>query len=128
MLSYNWEPMKVVLFFIFSLCFLSNLFAQAGKDFDNSNPELDDFYLRGPYLVYDCVRNHWVCTQKLEHKRCQTQRKRSLLELDVRLPCAHFDEYANNESCVKDQLRLTNEARGDRFCLHPNQKGLIRDY
>ena len=102
--------------------------AQTGTDFDNRDPELNAFYQRGAYLVYDCASKHWVCTRKLEHKRCKIIRKRGLLEYDNRLQCAHFDQYKSNKLCEKELLRLTEEGRGDRFCLHPKQKGLKRDF
>jgi hypothetical protein len=134
MLSYNWEPMRNVLFYIVLFVVFSAVSTQAtaqsrsGIDFDNSEPELDKYYMRGSYLVYDCKTKHWVCTRKLEHKRCKSIRKESLLDLDLRLPCAYFNQYKTQELCIEEQIRLTDQGRGDRFCLHPNQKGLKRDF
>ncbi len=97
-------------------------------DFDNSNPQLDAYYQRGSFLVYDCIRDHWVCTQKLEHKRCQKYRKEDLKDFKPRLSCAYFDEYKTRELCQKQQQILTNQFRGDRFCLHPQEALRKRDF
>ncbi len=121
----------VLLFFILCICVVIDVYAQSGSqgsDFDNSDPALDAYYLRGEYLVYDCNTDHWVCTKKLEYNRCKTQRKEALLDLERRLPCAFFNEFKTNELCAKEQQRLTNEARGNRFCFHPDEQMKMRDY
>jgi hypothetical protein len=121
----------VLMFFILCVCVVIDVYAQSsteGIDFDNSDPELDVFYQRGSFLVYDCNTDHWVCTKTLEYKRCKSQRKEALLDLEERLPCAFFDQFKTDELCAKEQQRLTNDSRGNRFCLHPNEQMKMRDY
>lgn len=97
-------------------------------DFDNSNDEISGLYQRGSHLLYDCNNNHWVCTKKLEYKRCKNTRKAELLDYKLRLSCAYFDIYKTNKDCLSELIRLTDEGRGDRFCLHPEEKQKQRDF
>ena len=112
--------MKVILF-LFSL----GLF---GSDFDNTSSKLNEFYERGPFLVYDCVVKHWVCTRDLEFNRCKEQKKEALLDFKAKLPCVEFSKYKTEKLCQKEQQRVTNNFFGDRFCMHPEEKLKQRDF
>ena len=93
-----------------------------GVDFDNESPTLDAFYVRGPYLVYDCTTKHWVCTGELEYNRCVVQREEAILDLTYNLPCAVFDMYHKRKDCHDAQINLTNTARFERFCLNTDME------
>jgi hypothetical protein len=94
---------------------------EVGVDIDQQDPNMDALYKKGPYLVYDCKNKHWVCTQELEYKRCQIQRKTSLLDYENELACAYFDVFDRREDCWKKQQELTNVAKYEQFCLHPTK-------
>jgi hypothetical protein len=93
----------------------------SGEDIDQSDPYMDALYQRGPYLVYDCVTRHWVCTKELEYKRCLDNRKEALLDYKTILPCAHFDVFNRREDCWQRQQELTNSAKYEQFCYHPSK-------
>lgn len=134
-ITINWECMKS-LFVVFTLILSCALHAQeigsiaengnervglqSGVDFDNDDPQMDEFYQKGSYLVYDCFTMHWVCTDKLEFNRCKIQRKEALLDYKENLPCAYFDEYKTRKLCQNAQTKMTNQARFEKFCLHPS--------
>ena len=94
---------------------------EVGVDIDQQDPNMDALYKKGPYLVYDCRTRHWVCTKELEYKRCQRQRKESLLDYDDKLPCATFDIFDKRQDCWKRQQELTDVGKYEQFCLHPSK-------
>lgn len=93
----------------------------SGEDIDQSDPYMDALYQKGPYLIYDCVTRHWVCTKELEYKRCLDNRKEALLDYASILPCAHFDVFNRREDCWQRQQELTNSAKYEQFCFHPSK-------
>lgn len=94
---------------------------EAGEDIDQSDPYMDALYQKGQYLVYDCIRRHWVCTKELEYKRCIRIRKEALLDYKSILPCAHFDVFNKRKECKKRQQELTDVAKYEQFCFHPSK-------
>lgn len=94
---------------------------QVGEDISQQDPNLDAFYKRGSFLVYDCLTRHWVCTQELEYQRCQMQRKEAILDYEDELPCAYFDKFKLRKDCQKRQQELTDLAVYEQFCLNPEK-------
>lgn len=99
----------------------TNTDLEVGVDIDQQDQNMDAFYKKGPYLVYDCRTRHWVCTQELEYKRCQEQRKNALLDYEDILPCASFDIFNKRQDCWTKQQELTNVGKFEQFCLHPSK-------
>lgn len=95
--------------------------ASVDQDIDQQDPNIDDFYQKGSFLVYDCKARHWVCTRELEYKRCQRHRKNAILDNNLELPCASFDIFKENKDCWKRQQELTDVAKYEQFCSHPNK-------
>jgi len=95
------------------------------KDIDTAqdilllDPYLSLRYQKGPYLVYDCVDMHWVCTAKPEFEFCDKQRQQAVESGRKYLPCAPIEKYKNEIQCHRTQIVLTNIAYQNRFCLHP---------
>jgi hypothetical protein len=92
-----------------------------GVDIDQQDPYMNPLYQKGQFLVYDCVSRHWVCTQELEFDRCKAQRHEALANYKNELPCAFFDKLDDMPKCHQEQQRLTNAAKYEQFCLHPDQ-------
>lgn len=96
--------------------------AKASVDFLQQDPNMDVKYQKGPWLVYDCLDNHWVCTRELEYRQCQSHRKKAILDNEKELPCAYFNKFKSQESCWIEQTKLTNRAEPYLFCLHPEEQ------
>lgn len=113
------------LFFLVTFLYSLSVVAQStGADFDSddvsqSDPYMDYYYQRGRFLLYDCIKRHWVCTRKFEYKNCENQRKKAMLEYKTNLPCAHFDVFRKSKDCRKRQQELTDRALFEQFCFHP---------
>lgn len=137
--------MKIIYFFkfIFALCLIfqqTHIRAQEtveivdadveyikrGEDYDGtqditlSDPNLSLKYVRGPFLLYDCFEQHWVCTTKFEFRNCKESRLEQIKDNVLKLNCSPVEEYASEDECVDVQRRITNRAVELRTCLHPS--------
>lgn len=92
---------------------------QDSADFANQDQYMSDRYIKGPYLVYDCLGGHWACTGKEEFQRCAQERKDSLKMKDSKLKCAHFKKYSGYSDCVKKQMEMSQRGSRKSFCLDP---------
>lgn len=124
----------LVIFTIFVFCF-STVMAQtnqklseAGEDILLQDPQLSSLYQRGPFLVYDCISKHWVCTAKPEKNRCNLARSEAIAENDEKLPCATVKAFKDHLECVKFQGFVTNSNMGNRFCMHPTVRRMEFNY
>ena len=101
------------------LLFSSSLCAEDSLDIDQQKERLSLKYTRGPYLLYDCVDKHWVCTDEREMQSCEKSRQESLLERDQYFSCAYIEKFKNSKICIEKQKWLTTFAVDIIFCLNP---------
>jgi len=96
-----------------------------GSDVTTNNPGVDILlmdpypstkYLRGQYLLYDCIDKHWVCTSKAEFGACKDGRTIAQADKQDKLPCAPIKEFESESQCNKVQARLTSSASSMRSC------------
>lgn len=93
--------------------------AQEAGDFANRDPYMNNLYIKGGYLIYDCSSGHWVCSRREEFERCQRWRELALSMKNENLRCAPFIEFKNMNECHEKQIEMTNRGSEHGFCLHP---------
>lgn len=89
------------------------------QDFAQMDPYMSDAYIKGPYLMYDCDDNHWVCSGEAEYKRCDGLRNDAIKRKDKNLRCTKFFKFSTIEKCHEKQLEMIGNQAYQRFCLHP---------
>jgi hypothetical protein len=113
-------PIKLMLF-----CFLlaSNIFADSGEKILNGyDPKVDiisDDYEAGPYLIYDCLAQHWTCVLETYYKDCQKKREEDLHFKAENMRCSPVAQFPNKKSCFQKQLFMVSQNFGNRFCIGP---------
>ncbi len=85
--------------------------------FDPKTDFIADNYEAGPYLIFDCEENHWVCVGEPFYKDCQEKRKEDEKSDELPNRCAPFDQLPTKKSCFQRQLFMTSQNFGNRFCL-----------
>jgi len=105
----------------FLLIFLSFSFQVFGqiRDVLLLDGNLDEYYTRGAFLVYDCIDSHWVCTGAKQAKNCKKERKNSVENNITKLPCGNVKEFESENECELAQMKVINSNLAPRFCLHP---------
>ena len=110
---------------LFTAIISYNLKAQDGKILNGYDPITDDIsekYEAGPYLIYDCQSQSWICVLQSYYENCQTSRDKDLKENLVNLSCAPIGEFPNKKSCFQRQLFLASQSHGVRFCIADSWK------
>lgn len=100
------------------------LFAQVGLAQESRAPMMDpqediisDEYEAGPFLIYNCEKNHWVCVAQPYYLECQNKRLADDKKHGVYHSCAPIGEFPSKRSCFQRVLYLTSHNYGDRFCV-----------
>ena len=91
-------------------------------DIDQQKSRISLKYTKGPYLLYDCLDEHWVCTDKNEAEYCENKRSEGFLEKDQFLICASLKKFETATECHKKQKWLTTYAVNNVFCKNPKFK------
>lgn len=92
------------------------------RNFDFKRDIISDKYLAGPYLIYDCENEHWVCVVEDNFERCKTQRAEDLRQNKVHARCAPIAEFDVKFSCFQEQLRLVSNVDPTKLCVLENWK------
>ena len=95
---------------------------KAAKDITLDDLEMSYKYTKGGHLLYDCQDKHFVCTSKVETKRCKTARKNSILDNDDILPCAITQKFKDYNECKEFQQKRVNMAINHMYCYHPDKR------
>ena len=99
---------------------LSGLAFEGEKSPNGYDPVLDaiaDNYEAGPYLIYDCHENHFICVLEAYSKECRLKRRQDLAERKHHVSCAPITQLPNKKSCFQLQLMMTSQNQGTRFCV-----------
>lgn len=116
-------PIKLMLF-----CMLISpaLLADDGdKVLNGYDPKVDiisDKYEAGPYLIYDCQDQHYVCVLESYAKVCDEKRAQDIHDKKVSLSCATLAVMPNKKSCFQKQLFMASQNHGNKFCVHEEWK------
>lgn len=102
-------------FFVSSLALAQVLKVKIGPD--PSTDIISENYEAGPFLMYDCSNQHWVCVLESYYNECEKNRQTELLTDKTEHSCAPMGEFPNKISCFQRQLFLTTHNHGTRFCV-----------
>lgn len=112
--------LKLMLFYFL---LMNMTLADSGEKVLNGyDPKVDiisEDYEAGPFLIYDCVQNHWTCVLESYYKECEKKRSEDLHFKKERMSCAPVGELPNKKSCFQRQLFLVSQNVGYRFCIGP---------
>ncbi|HLW56278.1 MAG TPA: hypothetical protein VKY27_02780 [Bacteriovoracaceae bacterium] len=120
--------MKFILFFMMSLGVSAQSldFLPRGdkltRGFDFTRDIISDKYLAGPYLIYDCEDQHWVCVVEENYQQCKDQRAKDIRQDKVHARCAPIAEFDVKFSCFQEQLRLVGNVDPTKLCVLENWK------
>lgn len=67
-------------------------------------------YRKGPYLLYDCHKRHYVCTEKAEFKQCVDYRRVNRKYRDIKYDCVSFKKFDESSACQVEQVKLAQGA------------------
>ena len=101
---------------------------KSSDDFLLQDPNLNERYEKGPYLVYDCLAGHWVCTAKAEFERCGQERQDALKDKLDNLVCADFQKFASADECIDQQVWQTHHNSNTPFCVGEKVKRYHFEY
>ncbi len=94
------------------------------QDITLLDPYLSYKYRRGPFLVYDCKAQHWVCTSVVESNRCSENRENELKDKKRELSCAAVKKFSSESECINEQKSLVDYGHSPRFCVNDLYKRL----
>jgi|GEM_PF-1570752 len=77
---------------------------------------LSDKYRAGPYLIYDCTAEHFVCADVENQVECDVSREKSFVKKSERLPCAVLKQYSSRDVCLEEQSKFMLNKKYD-FCF-----------
>lgn len=113
-------------FMLFSLLFTLPIHADDGEKslsgFDPRTDIISEKYEAGPYLIYDCKDQHFVCVMESYYKECLANRAQDEHEKKIDVSCAALAETPNKKSCFQKQLFMTSQNHGKRFCVGTDWK------
>jgi hypothetical protein len=108
---------------LFYFLLVNTSLADSGEKVLNGyDPKVDiisEDYEAGPFLIYDCVQQHWTCVLESYYKDCEKKRVSDLHFKKEYLRCAPVAELPNKKSCFQKQLFLVSQNFGQRFCIGP---------
>lgn len=79
---------------------------------------INDKYLSGLWLIYDCQAKYFACVDKDSFESCKKARKKNLtFNLTAVHPCAPFKKFETRVDCLKEQYRLMQEGGNMSLCL-----------
>lgn len=106
--------MKISLFLLGILCFS---FAY-GEEEEVLDPEEI-----GPFLIYNCEKNHWNCVNEARNKECEKLREEDKKKKNTyRYRCAAIEKLPSDRGCFQRQLFYTTKNFGTRFCVKDEWK------
>lgn len=111
---------KLMLFYF--LLVNTSLADSGEKVLNGYDPKVDiisEDYEAGPFLIYDCIQNHWTCVLESYYKECEKKRSEDLHFKKEQMSCAPIGELPNKKSCFQKQLFLVSQNVGYRFCIGP---------
>ncbi len=112
--------LKLMLFYF--LLVNTSLADSGEKVLNGYDPKVDiisEDYEAGPFLIYDCIQNHWTCVLESYYKECEKKRSEDLHFKKEQMSCAPIGELPNKKSCFQKQLFLVSQNVGYRFCIGP---------
>ncbi len=116
----------IFIFFIFLFNANADDQLQVKLTYDPVVDAISDKYEAGPYLIYDCLKKHWVCVLEPYYTACEDQRKNDLAFIEESgHSCAPLGKFPNKISCFQRQLFLATHNHGDRFCIKDEWKQKI---
>jgi hypothetical protein len=84
--------------------------------FDPRTDIIADNYEAGPYLIYDCVEEHWTCVTEPYFRECEEKRKQDLEKNRPRARCSPLGAFPTKKSCFQRELFMTSNNHGQAFC------------
>lgn len=78
---------------------------------------ISEAYNSGPYLIFNCQNQHWVCVTEDNFKECQSERIEDIALARARSSCAPVKRFVTERSCFERQLYLISQNYGDRICV-----------
>lgn len=78
---------------------------------------ISEEYNSGPYLIYNCLKQYWVCVSEENFKECQEERLQDITDSRARSKCAPVKKFVTEKSCFERQLYLVSQNYGDRICV-----------
>lgn len=85
---------------------------------------MNNKYIRGEYLLYDCSSRHFVCTGKNEFELCKKQYERAKDSSLLKYPCIPYKSFQNQKNCIDNQRTLTEKGITEIFCQNEEIKKL----
>lgn len=95
------------------------------KVLNGYDPRVDiisEDYEAGPFLIYDCEKQAWICVLESYQKECLKKREQDIHLKKLDLRCAFISELPNKKSCFQKQLLMVSQNMGTRFCIHDHWK------
>lgn len=114
--------MNKVIFLMF--CFWSGSCQLLADDFKENEERrlfglpLSDKYLQGPFLIYDCEQQFFVCAGPKNAAFCAQTRSAYLKSGETNLPCAVLKKFPFTVDCLKEQNTQVNRPGVKKFCLN----------
>ncbi len=113
----------LIIFFLFSFTAMADDQERYIAGFDPKVDIIAENYDAGPYLIYDCKEQHWVCVMESFYKECEEKRGRDLAGANtVYHSCAPIGLFPTKKSCFQRQLFMTTHNHGKRFCVKDSWK------
>ncbi len=82
---------------------------------------ISDKYIQGPYLVYDCQDQHWVCTEESQYKNCESSLNKAMDDKNSYLPCLPIEgKFKSHKDCVSGLQKFLGQTQIQSQCLHPD--------
>ena len=101
------------------------------KVLNGYDPKVDiisDDYEAGPYLIYDCQKETFVCVLESYYKECLEKRAKAQHFKELKVVCAGVEELPNKKSCFQRQLFMVSQNMGNRFCIGTDWKEKEMDF
>jgi hypothetical protein len=93
---------------------LSTSFARF--EFNDKQMRYSSKYYSGPYLIYDCLDNHWVCADKLAVTQCRLNNKLRETADKALKSCVIYKEYEKTKFCIEKNTQLVSDNASMRRC------------
>jgi hypothetical protein len=86
-----------------------------------SDFQIDWKYRAGPYLIFDCERNHYACVDTFGNSNCQEERNFAIGKKLISYPCAPLKKFDDKKACVEKTYQIMGRNALHRFCYPKKQ-------
>lgn len=92
------------------------------EEFDPLSDRISDEYDAGPYLIYDCQKEHYVCVVQENFETCQSKKMEDLKNDSLVHRCAPLGKLTTKKACFQKQLFMVSNNAGKPFCTKEEWK------